>query len=231
MDRVKGFLGLVEKVPRALDVGCGAGMSSLALRELAQEVHGTDSSEEMLAAARGKDKITYHPYPAEDLPFPTGFFDLITVSGALPWIDRDRFLTRAGKILSPGGWLIVYDNCILGRVKGRPDFGEWWDRVFEPRFPKPPRNVQPLTRSRVMGHGFDLAGQEEYTHELDFSMDRLIDLLLTESRLADPVNRGLETEGGLRGWLADSLLPFFGPGPQTLIFGGEIVFLAKTAGA
>jgi len=230
MERIRAFVGLEAKVPRALDVGCGAGLSSLALRALAQEVHGADPSTEMLAAALGKEEIAYHPYPAEELSFAEGYFDLVAVSGAWPWIERDRFLAQAGRILSPGGWLIIYDWSILGRMKGRPDFGEWWDDVFVPRFPKPPRNVQPLTPAQVRKHGFTPAGQEEFTQEVLFSQDRLVGFLLTESRLADPVRQGRETEPGLRNWLDASLAPFFETGPQAILFSGYIVLLRNTTG-
>jgi len=53
--KTRDFIGLTEPVPLALDVACGTGQSTLALKEIA----GADPSEEMLAQASWDERINY----------------------------------------------------------------------------------------------------------------------------------------------------------------------------
>jgi ubiquinone/menaquinone biosynthesis C-methylase UbiE len=114
--KIKDFLKLREPVPRALDVACGTGQSTLALKEVASQVVGTDTSREMLAQATREAGVRYVEAPAEDLPFADDSFCLVTVALALHWFERSRFLTEVRRVLDPGGWLVVYDNGFLERV-------------------------------------------------------------------------------------------------------------------
>src|SRR6266566_3385197 len=50
--RIKKRLALTFPVRRALDVGCGTGLSTMALKEIAERVVGIDSSAEMIGLAR-----------------------------------------------------------------------------------------------------------------------------------------------------------------------------------
>ena len=98
MDKIRQQLNLKGKCHHALDVACGTGLSTIALKELADNVIGVDSSAEMIAAANayGDGQITYHHAPAEKLPFDAESFDLLTVCGAINWIDRTRFFPGSG---------------------------------------------------------------------------------------------------------------------------------------
>lgn len=108
IEKVKNFIGLDEPVPKALDVACGTGQSTLALKEIARDIVGVDSSEKMLALAPKDDRIRYLRASAEDLPFSEAQFDPITVSEAIHWFERHSFLAEASRVLRPSGWLIVY---------------------------------------------------------------------------------------------------------------------------
>src|SRR4029077_20585634 len=57
-------------VARGLDIACGTGMSTVALREHAEQVAGVDVSPEMLRAARRMPGISYLSARAERMPFP-----------------------------------------------------------------------------------------------------------------------------------------------------------------
>jgi ubiquinone/menaquinone biosynthesis C-methylase UbiE len=46
--KIRDFLQLHEPIPWALDVVCGTGQSILALKEVASQVVGTETSREML---------------------------------------------------------------------------------------------------------------------------------------------------------------------------------------
>jgi ubiquinone/menaquinone biosynthesis C-methylase UbiE len=107
--------------PRVLDVACGTG---ILLRQLLGQVpgieaYGVDASEDMLTQARvalqgqphvqleciqiGSGKIS-------SLPFPQPYFALITCTNALHDIPAPAsFLAGLGRLLVPGGQLVVED--------------------------------------------------------------------------------------------------------------------------
>ena len=101
VDKIREHIKLQGKLASALDVGCGTGLSTVALKEIAGEVEGVDGSAEMIAVAEQQDHtgITYRQAPAEQLPFDDARFDLITVCGAINWIDRSRFFSQAHRVL------------------------------------------------------------------------------------------------------------------------------------
>ena len=101
--KIGGFLKLHEPVSWALHVTCGTGQSTLALKAVASQVVGTDTSREMLDRAPREAGLQYMEASAEDLPFADGSFRLVTVALALRWFERSRFLTEASRVLNPGG--------------------------------------------------------------------------------------------------------------------------------
>jgi len=60
----------------------------------------------MLRYAPHNDRIHYTLTPAEQLPFETGFFDLLTVSSGVHWFDIERFIAEARRVLKSKGWLV-----------------------------------------------------------------------------------------------------------------------------
>lgn len=54
-----------------LDVGCGTGLSAVALKDIASEMVGLDASPQMIAWAPSDDRISYVVSIAEQLPFDT----------------------------------------------------------------------------------------------------------------------------------------------------------------
>ena len=85
MNKIREHVNLHGKFNNALDVGCGAGLSTVALTEIATHVTGTDNSAEMIAVAQAQNRknIVYHHAPAECLPFEPHSFDIVTVCGAI----------------------------------------------------------------------------------------------------------------------------------------------------
>ncbi len=97
---------------RALDVCCGTGDFSLALRKSfggGLEVTGADLSAAMLSSAAkkmpGSGLVLAE---AKELPFPDGHFDLVTISFAARNLNLDRekmlaALREFRRVLAPGG--------------------------------------------------------------------------------------------------------------------------------
>ena len=104
IDAAREHLHITNRLGRALDVGCGAGLSTAALESLAETVIGLEPVHAMLAHSR---VIAPHALfvvgRAERLPFSAGAFDLIAAAGALNYVDVDLFLGEAVRVLAPGG--------------------------------------------------------------------------------------------------------------------------------
>jgi SAM-dependent methyltransferase len=220
--RIRAYLGLKYKYQRALDVGCGAGLSTLALKEIAESVVGVDSSEAMIDSAIKDERIEYFNYPAEYLPFDQDF-ELITLAGSINWIERVKFFREAKMILSHGGFVIIYDNNILGIMEEDRNFEDWYLNRYLKKFPKPPRDESPITKEEARGYGFDFDHSETYTNNVAFSIDGFMDYLFTQSEITVALENKKSEQ--IRNWLARSLTPFFQSQKRTLLFGGYIWYL------
>ena len=74
----------------------------------------------MIDAALPRENVQYFTCPAEQLPFQAESFQLITVCGALNWINRSQFFPAAKRVLAPTGWIIIYDNLFHGIMREHP---------------------------------------------------------------------------------------------------------------
>ncbi len=108
-------------LPRILDVACGTGLllKNLLSQVSEMEVYGLDASADMLAEAR----LALHGHPQVELvqttigydtifnlPYKHESFDLITCTNALHDMpDAVALLAGLGKLLAPGGQLVVED--------------------------------------------------------------------------------------------------------------------------
>jgi SAM-dependent methyltransferase len=225
MDRIWKYLGLNERLEQALDVGCGTGQSTLALRMLAHSVIGVDISAAMLAEAPSEIGIRYMEAPAEEIPLPDGSIDLITTSLAFHWFDQERFLAEAQRLLKPAGWLIIYNNGFGGQMKGNPTYERWNHEVYLTRYPSPPRNTQPLTAENALRFGLDFVHREHYQNEVSFTAEELAAYLTTQSNVIAAVEQGRETIEEVYTWLLNEIQPLFTISPATFLFGGYIWYL------
>lgn len=92
---------------RLLDLGCGTGLSGLALHAYARELVGVDLSGKMLEKARTRNIYT-HLHQAELLHCmrgePAASFDLIVAADLLVYLGRlDMVFAEAARVLRPGG--------------------------------------------------------------------------------------------------------------------------------
>lgn len=226
IERIKRFLSLDKPLARALDVGCGTGLSTVALKEIAREIIGVDASAEMIAHAQSDPRIEYGVASAEKLPFREAEFDLITLSQSFHWLDREKFLKEADWVLRAGGWLVVYDNYISGQMEENADFQTWYREGYLKHYPPPPRTWPAFTAEDSENEDFRLLGKEEYQNNLQLSVAGLVDYLVTQSNVIAAVEGGDEEIGEVRRWLTENIKSLFGEVKKgSFPFSGPIWYL------
>ena len=226
--RIKEFLSLAEPLSSALDVGCGTGLSSIALKELAQNVVGVDASAEMITLAPRENRIKYFVAPAENLPFEENEFDLITLSQVFHWLDKDRFFAEANRVLRPNGWLVIYDNYFSGQMMENADFYKWYKEKYLVKYPIPPRAKIELTEENVSSYGFRLLGEEWNENIVGFSLEAIVDYLVTQSNVIAIVEGGKQKIEEVRAWLTEGIKPIFGDAKERkFLFNTPICYLSR----
>jgi len=211
---------LPEALPlaRALDVGCGTGHSTLALRPFAREVIGLDPSSFMLAQAPRVEGVSYRKGHAEALPFGLAEFDLISVATAYHWFDQEAFLAEAARVLHPGGWLLLYKTGSTGTLSADPRFTTWWQQIFRTRYPKVARNEDPLDAERAAQFSFAELAHESGQRHVEVELEDHVENLLTHSSVIRGLAQRGETVPEARAWLRTALAPFFPGGTAIVTF-------------
>jgi SAM-dependent methyltransferase len=208
--RIKEFFALDAPLPRALDVGCGTGLSTLALKELAAEVVGIDLSPEMIARAPKAHGIRYIVSPAENLPFAAHEFDLITLSQVFHWLDRERFFAEARRILRAAAPLVVYDNYFASEADESAEFQTWLRGAYLREFPAPLRRWTEIGAEDAEREGFRLLRHERYQNKIRFSLEELVNYLVSQSNVIAAVEVGGRDIEEVRNWLTENIKPLFG---------------------
>ena len=225
--RVRDVIDAPWPLRRGLDVGCGTGLSSVALLDLVREVTGVDAALPMLRRATSARHVHYVASRAEDLPFISGSFDLIAACGSLDWVDRARFLPRAGELLATGGWLVPLDFGDRGRS---PDVGaleNWHREVFHGSFPTPPSRDPLVGADEADRAGLTPPAHHDFATHCLFTAAGYADFLMTESSVIAAVEYGDQTPGEIRRWLEEEITSLFGDEPRRVAFGGYIQVLRK----
>lgn len=119
-ERRNAVLALVDNVGLAppspiLEIGCGAGLTSVALAKRGHVVHAVDSVERMVdltreaaAEAGVSQRVIAHVGDIARLPFSDSSFRLVLAIGVTPWLHSlQPSLREIARILQPGGHLIV----------------------------------------------------------------------------------------------------------------------------
>jgi ubiquinone/menaquinone biosynthesis C-methylase UbiE len=122
----------------ALDVGCGAGLSTAALTPLARQVIGIEPVSVMLTHRRTvAPQARFVISRAERLPFGSGSFDMVSAAGSLNYTDLSSALPEIARVLTPDGTFLLYDFSVGRTSVSGGELADWF-ASFEQRFPWPP---------------------------------------------------------------------------------------------
>ena len=229
IDNIRTFLQIDGKLGAAIDVACGTGMSSIALKAVAERIIGCDISPEMIAQVPDDDFIAYFVCAAEVLGTADESFDLMTVSSAFHWFDRETFLSEARRVLKPGSTLVIYNNAFTSKMAGDPSFSEWHQETYAQKFPMPPRNTQPFDETDAETAGFRFQHSENYTNDVVFDKNQLISYLTTQTNVIAAVEGGTSSIEDVQEFLDRELGRFFRSPEIKHSFGfwGPIWYLAR----
>ena len=209
INRFREFAAPAQPLALALDVGCGTGLSSVALTEIASRVVGIDAAPSMLAQAPRAARLAYAVAVAEQLPFAANEFDVLTLSQVCHWLDRERFFAEARRVLRRTGWLLIYDAYFSALSAANPDFQTWHRETYLQKYPSPARSWFALPADDAEALGFELRQAERLPHTISFTLEQLVEYLLTQSNIIAAVEDGAEEIAEVRRWLRQQLGPFF----------------------
>jgi SAM-dependent methyltransferase len=204
VDRATERFGLPSMVDVALDVGCGAGLSTRPLVDRARRCLAVDPVpamvERVAAAAPGALGVVGR---AEALPVPDASVDLVTAAGSLDFVDDlGAAAAELTRVLAPGGVALVYDFTTGRQLRAGPDLAPWFAEVLR-RWPRPRRTTPPVDAAALAAAGLAV---EHHPFEVDAAMTRqsYVDYLLTESFVTAAVGRG-EDRAEIDRWLTSTV--------------------------
>lgn len=214
-----------------LDIGCGAGLSTKALKNICRRVIGADISAEMIQVARevcGPDKnIEYKVGSAETISIGEEKADIVTAAGAIQWIDRDLFLSNMGQIMKPDAYLLVYDFAVSDEMKGNAAYTDWWHNQYLIEFPRPYRNESVWKKEDVSGHGFRMLEQTDLNLEYFFSLEAFIQFMMIQSNVNAKIDGEGREEEEVYQWFKRTLSSVFHEREQCLLFKGYSWYLRR----
>ena len=220
---------LGRRADRALDVGCGAGLSTAALAPLARHVTGLEPVPAMLGHCRVvAPQARFVIGVAEHLPFGAGMFDLVTAAGSLNYADLRPALSEIARVLAPGGRFLLYDFSEGRRSSGGDALAEWF-AAFEQRFPWPAgwRPLDPRELPLTPG-GLQLLDYTGIELHLPTTFDDYLRYTVTGVNVDSAITRGVCTADQARDWCRDTLAPVFATGDVTVLIPGYLATLSRT---
>ena len=207
-----------------LDIGCGAGLSSKALKAICRHVTGTDISGEMIAVARevcpNAEEYDFFVSKAEELPVFETRFDIVTAAGVVQWVDKDLFLQKMSNVMGDHGHLLIYDFWISDKMKDCSAYTTWWHDVYLKEFPRPFRNETVWTEEDAARYGFLMKDQIRHEMEYEFDQDSFIEFMMIQSNVNAKIDDGTNSVKTVRKWFDQTTAPLFQGEKRTVIFAG-----------
>ena len=225
IERIHRYLRPPDRPHRALDVGCGAGLSTKPLGQICRQCFGIEPVEAMLRfSSTVAPEAHFIVGSAEELPISSHSIDLITAAGSLNYADLSLFFREAIRVLTPGGILVVYDFSQGRAFRDSASLSEWFAE-FTRRYP-PPKSGQRISPESLssLHSGFTVQNHEHFEIGLTLSPDFYLDYVMTETNVADAVRQGTP-ESAIRSWCASTLGSVFQGAAREVLFQGYIAYM------
>jgi SAM-dependent methyltransferase len=220
-ERMKTIPGAGAPRRRALDIGCGAGLSTAALSALAETVIGLEPVHAMLAHCRQvAPQAAFLVGQGERLPFGDAAFDLMTAAGAVNYMNLDLFLPEVARVLAPDGLLVIYDFSAGRRLRADASLDAWYAE-FERRYPSPPGYALDVQGLPWQVHGLRLAAFDPFEIALPMTLASYLPYAMSETSVEAAILRGAP-EPEIQAWCRRTLAPIFGESSRDVLFDGYI---------
>jgi ubiquinone/menaquinone biosynthesis C-methylase UbiE len=225
VDRLRVALGLAVPVERALDVGCGAGLSTAALGGHARRLLGIDPSHAMLRHASASVPAAHFVAAvAEALPVRERSIDLMTAAGSLNWVDLPRFFAEVTRVLTPGGTLAIYDFAPGREFRGDDRLSTWFAE-FARRYPPAAARAIVPEALELEPHGLRLRSHEPLVVGLVLDPGFYLDYVMTETNVAEAVRAGASRHD-IREWCRHTLAAVF-PDAREVLFRAYLALVRR----
>jgi SAM-dependent methyltransferase len=211
-----------ERFRRALDVGCGAGISTKALEGFADHCIGIEPAEPMLQWSAGlAPKADFAVGTAEQIPIGAHSVDLITAAGSLNYANLDLFFPEARRVLTSTGVLIVYDFQAGRTFRDSNSLDDWFAN-FISRYPWPPNEARTISPQILiqLDSGFRMQSHEWFQIPITLRPEFYLEYMMTETNVAFALRNGVPAQE-IRSWCADTLRPVWdGGNHRDVVFNG-----------
>jgi SAM-dependent methyltransferase len=201
-----------------LDLGAGTGkVTEALLRRRGVRVTAVDPDPAMLAQFRTDfPTVTAYEGTAERIPLPAAAVDAVVVGTAWHWFDRALAEPEIGRVLRPGGVLVVLWN-------GDDDTVEWvrgYQRALHPEENAPIGTT--LADARPRDPAFGASETRRFANPVPTTIDAFVETVATHSwaLIADPRQRDASL-ARMRAYLAAR--PETSPGAFTLPMVTDVV--------
>jgi SAM-dependent methyltransferase len=217
-----------NEIRSALDIGCGAGLSTAALAPHVRRVTGVDPFHRMLRLARIRlPGSAFLIGVAEALPVESAAFELVTAAGSLSYADLHSALAEISRVLASDGYFAAYDFR-TGRVVPEDSTALSSFTSFEQDFPWPPGYSLDLGSLPFEDHGLSPMLREDFVVEIQMSAEAYVQYLMSETNVEAAVSRGISEES-VRGRCWELFGPLFAKGPVTVGFSATLALARKTS--
>jgi SAM-dependent methyltransferase len=220
--------GGMLRVGRALDLGCGAGLSTKVLQTRASQAIGIDPSPSMVHWAKKLvPNAAFLAGSAEAIPLANGTVELVTAAGSLNYAESRDFFLETARVLTSEGRLVIYDFEPGRSFFRMPGLDRWFEE-FSSRYPWPQgdgREVHPETLGTASDQfGLDL--QERFRIPVAMTRAAYVDYMMTETNVAAAIRRGVPTQE-IRQWCGEGLEWIWSDGPREVLFNGYFAQLRR----
>jgi SAM-dependent methyltransferase len=193
-------------IARALDLGCGTGLSSRALRSHASRVVGVDPSRSMLAQAKRDGVVSLVRRHAEAIPLAAASVDLVAIGCAFHWCEREPLLAGVARVLRPGGRFAIYDSLFLGDESGA--MLRWLRDHYWKRLPECPRQPY-LSPGDPLPKPLRFEAWLEVGESAPMSLDDVVALVTSQASTLQAIDLGVLDLDTAEATLRAGLAPHF----------------------
>jgi SAM-dependent methyltransferase len=222
--KLREHLWLIAPLPRALDIGCGAGLSTAALETVATHVIGIEPVAPMLQFRAAVTTTAHFAVArAEQLPFADDSFDLLTAAGSLNYADLALFLPEAARVLKANGVLAIYDFSEGKRLRNDARLEEWY-AAFKERYPSPPGYALDVRTLPYETYSMRFHDYHELEVAVPLTHASYLRYALSETCVEQAIASG-KNEADIEAWCSDTLAGIFDDKPRDVLFDAYIAYL------